>query len=107
MSTMVLAYEKFSFIGLALILNLNFDLLTTICLTTSQTSDTLFLTSVVMDQPHTLTYKKKNPTKTFFQLTIKKEGFDEHAVCFANKTPAQPISVQHFVLTSFTIKSHI
>lgn len=62
-----------------------------------------------MDQPHRPTYMGTNPnqTETFFQPTIKKEGFNKHAVCFSNKTPAQPISIHQCVLSSFMINSQI
>lgn len=89
---------------------LSFDLLTSICLATLQTSDTLFLTPVAMDQPHSpIDIEKQNKANPPQQLPThpKKGSFDEHAVCFANKTTAQPTSIQDFVLTSFTIKSQI
>lgn len=42
-----------------------------------------------------------------FQLSLKKEGSDEHAACFAIKMPAQLTSIYHVVSPSFTMKSQI
>lgn len=42
-----------------------------------------------------------------FQLSLKKEGSDEHAACFAIKMPAQLTSIYHIVSSSFTMKSQI
>lgn len=89
-------------------LKVSFDLYTSICLTTSQTLGTSFLTPAAMDHSHRSTCMEINPnqTKTFFQLTIKKGGFmNKHVVCFSNKTPAQPTSIHHYVLSSFMINS--
>lgn len=63
-----------------------------------------------MDQPHRSPDMETNPnqTETFFQPSIKKEGFiNKHAACLSNKTPAQPTSIHHCVLSSFMINSQI
>lgn len=66
----------------------------------------MFLTPVATGQPYRLNRTRNRTKPNLFHPTIKKEGFDECAVCFADKTPhTKPI--HHFVLSSFATKSQI